>query len=408
MPWTPARLLPFAAVLVVAVAIVALLVFVVRSCTSGSSGSSPDEGASSEAVVVEDTRPRVSLVAVGDNLPNDVLADYADAQSGSKDDGKYDYRSLFSQVKPYIESADLAYIDQETHVGGYELGAHGYPSFNTTDEMADAVVDAGFNLVASATNHSYDWGPYGAIEHSRGVWNQLPVAFTGTATTDDEAADIPVVERNGMKFALLSYTYGLNGYAKGDIPDYYVNYFDEERLTEDVGRAHELADVVMVAMHWGEENNSVPTDEEKRYAQLLADLGVDVVLGSHPHIIQPMTWLRGKQGKETLVCYSLGNFIMQYNDPEPEPYGILEGMMSCDFVKSDDGTISIENVKWTPLVYHGESGNYAVWALKDYSESLASRNPCFVEKSDSDYLKWMREESERIVNSMGNSFEVDA
>ena len=403
MSLTRGRILPFAVALVVLIALVVLLVFAVRACTSGSSDNSADDGASSD-VVVEDTRPRVSFVAVGDNVPNDVLGEYADSQKGTKDDGEYDYSQLFSQIKPYVQAADLAYIDQETHVGGNELGVRGYPSFNTTDEMADAVVDAGFDLVASATNHSYDWGPYGAVEHSRGVWNALPVAFTGTATNEDEAANIPVVERNGMKFALLSYTYGLNGYAKGDIPDYYVNIYDEERLTDDVKRAHEVADVVVVAMHWGEENNSEPTDEEKRYAQLLADLGVDVVLGSHPHIIQPMTWLNGKQGKNTLVCYSLGNFIMQYD--LPDRYENLEGMMSCDFVKSDDGTISIENVKWTPLVYHGESSEYAVWAVKDYSDALASRNPCFVKEKDP--MTWMREESERIVNGLGNSFEIDA
>lgn len=392
-------LFPFA---VAAIAIVVLLIvaFAVRSCMAGG-GEVPAE--ESEAVA-EDTRPRVSFVAVGDNVPNDVLADYADAQKGSAGDGSYDYRALFAPVKPYVEDADLAYIDQEVHVGGAELGARGYPSFNTTDEMADAVVDAGFDLVASATNHAYDWGPYGAIEHSRSVWNKLPVAFTGTATDEDEAADIPVVERNGMKFALLSYTYGINGYDKSEIPGYYVNFYDEERLTADVGRAHEAADVVIVAMHWGEEYDAMPTAEERQYAQLLADLGVDVVVGSHPHTIQPMTWLKGKQGNSTLVCYSLGNFIMNYDRTAPSQ--TLEGMLNCDFVQEDDGTISIENVKWVPLVYHAEKDNYAVWPLKDYSADQAGRNISYAETSDP--LKWMRDESDRIVNNLGDSFEIDA
>lgn len=392
---------PLVFVIIALVALIIAIVFIVRSCSSGEGAEQPEQS----FATVEDVQPRVSFLAVGDNVPNDVIAAYADKRSGAEGDDAYDYHDLFAPVKPYVEAADLAYIDQEVHVGGAELGARGYPSFNTTDEMADAVVDTGFDLVASATNHAYDWGPYGAVEHSRSVWNALPVAFTGTATSEEEAANIPVVERNGMKFALLSYTYGLNGYERGEIPEYYVNYYDEQRLTEDVAKARGAADVVIVAMHWGEENNSTPTAEETQYAQLLADLGVDVVVGSHPHIIQPMTWLQGKGGNKTLVCYSLGNFIMQYE--EAAPYSNLEGMMACDFVKSEDGnSVSIENVKWIPLVYHGEADNYAVWPVKDYSSELASKNLSYSDKSNA--IEWLREESDKIVNSLGDSFEIDA
>ena len=401
--WSQPSRLPLVIGAVVLVILIIVVVFVVRACTAGPA-EPVDEGASLGAATGEPVEARVSFVAVGDNVPNDVLADFADSKAGEQGDGTYDYRSLFAPVKNIVENADLAYIDQEVHVGGAELGARGYPSFNTTDEMADAVVDAGFDLVASATNHAYDWGPYGAIEHSRSVWNALPVAFTGTATNESEAADIPVVERNGVKFALLSYTYGLNGYQKDDIADYYVNLYDEQRLTEDVEKARKAADVVIVAMHWGEEYQSEPTDEEKRYAQLLADLGVDVVVGSHPHIIQPMTWVKGKGGNNTLVCYSLGNFIMNYTDPAP--YQTLEGMMACDFVKSGEGTVSIENVKWIPLVYHAQVGQYAVFAVKDYPPLLAHRNPCY-DGTDTP-VQWMRDESAKIVNSLGDDFEIDA
>lgn len=346
----------------------------------------------------------MSFVAVGDNVPNDVIAEYAAEQAkaaGGADD--YDYRALFAPVKPYVEQADLAYIDQETHIGGDDIGPKGYPSFNTTDEMADAVVDAGFDFVASATNHSYDWGPYGAIEHSRKVWNSKPVAFTGTATNWDEANGIPLVERNGITFALVNYTYGVNGYEKGDFPDYYVSFMDKDRIREDVARARELADVVIAAMHWGTENVSDPDKQELEYAQLLADLGVDLVVGSHPHIIQPMTWLSGSGGNRTLVCYSLGNFIMQYE--QPLPYKNLEGMLSCDFVKRDgEERVSIENVKWIPLVYHGAEGELAVWPVKDYSDELAARNPGY--KDVDDPKSWLYEQSRAIVNDLGDDFEI--
>ena len=398
-----------AIVLVLIIALVYGISKAVGFITSGGFANSENSGQSSEsapAAVVELPGTRVSFIAVGDNVPNDVIASYADKFAGSMYDGEYDYRPLFSQVKDIVSAADLSYIDQETHLGGNDIGPKGYPSFNTTDEMADAVVDTGFDLVASATNHSYDWGYFGAIEHSRSVWNQKPVAFTGTATNWDEASEIPVVERKGITFALLNYTYGINGYQRGEIAGYYVNFIDEDRIRTDVARAKAMADVVLVSMHWGEENVTEPTDDERYYAQLLADLGVDVVLGSHPHVIQPMTWLEGEEGHKTLVCYSLGNFIIQH--AAPTPHNDQEGMLSCTFVRHDeeggDGSITVEEVKWIPLVYHGTEDEYAVWPLGAYTDDLAAKNPAYDEIDDP--IAWLYEETNNIVNKYGDGFEI--
>lgn len=331
----------------------------------------------SPAATLQDAR--VSFVAVGDNLPETSIGAYADACAGEAGDGLYDYRPIYAAVKPYVESADLAYIKQETHLGGDEIGPRGWPSFNTTDAMADAIVDAGFDLVASASNHAYDWGYFGAVEHSRSVWNQKPVAFTGTAVNEEEAQAIPVVERNGISFALLDYTYGVNGYAQGDLPSYAVNFIDEERIAADVARAHEMADIVLVAMHWGTENLTEADAEQQRLAQFLADLEVDVVLGSHPHVIGPLAWVQGASGHRTLVAYSLGNFVSRHEAPALE--NELEGMLSCDFVR-EDGVVSIQNVVWTPLVNHTEEGAFSVYALKDYTPELAARHTLLSQLDD--------------------------
>lgn len=395
--------------------LVIVAVFLLATCNKKNDASSTDTtpqaaqtSAESSASAAESTRTRASFVAVGDNVPNDVLAYYADEQAGGVGDGVYDYRPLFSHIKNYVSDADFSYINQEVHIGGEDIGPRGWPSFNTTDSMADAVVDAGFDFVASASNHSYDWGLYGAIEHSREVWNSQPVAFTGTATSWEEANEIPVIDCNGITFALLDYTYGLGGFDRSEIPEYAVNFIDEDRIRQDVPRAQELADVVLVAMHWGTENQIEPDEDELYYAQLLADLGVDVVLGSHPHVTQPMTWLTGESGNRTLVCYSLGNFIIQHAAPTPN--NDLEGMLSCDFVRHDaegeDGSIEIENIRWIPLVYHGVEDEYSVWALKDYPSDMAERNPAY--EGIDDPVAWMREESDRIVNMYGDNFEIDA
>ena len=150
-------------------AIVALLSFALTTCIA----KTQEVGA--VAGSAESQEQRVSFVAVGDNLPEIGIAEYADSLAGETGDGAYDYAPIYEPIKPYVESADLAYMKQETHLGGGDIGPRGYPSFNTTDEMADAVVATGFDLVASATNHSYDWGCYGAVDHSLAVWSSKPV-----------------------------------------------------------------------------------------------------------------------------------------------------------------------------------------------------------------------------------------
>ena len=348
---------------------------------------------------------RVSFVAAGDNLPEIKIAEYADAQAGETDDGAYDYSLVYAQVRPYVEAADLAYVKEETHLGGDDIGPRGYPSFNTTDSMANALVGAGFDLVGSASNHSYDWGYFGANEHSRAVWNEQPVAFAGTATSNEEAARIATVEREGITFALLDYTYGVNGYDREDLPSYAVSFMDKDRIADDVARAREQADVVLVAMHWGTENLMEADDTQLDYAQFLADLGVDVVLGSHPHVIGPLSWVEGKDGHRTLVAYSLGNFVSNHDVPGPE--NELEGMLSCDFVRDEaGGEIRVENVAWTPLVMHTDGTSYAVYALRDYTAELAVAHP--VLSGLEDPIGWLGEKSREVVNSLGGDFSVNA
>ena len=346
---------------------------------------------------------RVSFVAVGDNLPEIGMGTYADAQAGEPGDGDYDYSPIFAPVRDYIQAADLAYVKEETHLGGDDIGPKGYPSFNTTDQMADALVETGFDLVGSASNHAYDWGYFGANDHSRAVWNEQPVAFAGTASSAEEAEKIATVERNGITFALLDYTYGVNGYDQDDLPDYAVSFMDKDRIEADVARAQEMADVVLVAMHWGTENLMEADETQRDYAQFLADLGVDVVLGSHPHVIGPMTWLTGEGGNRTLVAYSLGNFTS--NHEYTHIYNELEGMLSCDFVK-EDGEVRIENVVWTPLVMHTDGTSFAVYALKDYTPELAAAHTTL--SAEKDPIAWLRQTSEDVVNSLGDDFPIDA
>lgn len=403
---------------VAALAALAALI-TVASAIGAAAGDSEAPGDSATDPVAQAQGPeaaRVSFVAVGDNLPDDEIGWWADAQSGEEGDGSYDYHAIYEPVKPYVEAADLAYIKQETHLGGNDIGPRGWPSFNVTDEMADAVVDAGFDLVGSASNHSYDWGYFGANDHSREVWNAKPVAFAGTASSEAEATAIATIECNSITFALLDYTYGVNGYERSELPSYAVSYIDDERIANDVAAAKEAADVVLVAMHWGTENQTDPDDEQLRLAKLLADLDVDVVLGSHPHVIGPLAWVEGESGHKTLVAYSLGDFMS--NHDEPRPLNELEGMLACDFVRDAGSTeVRIENVRWIPLVNHtvqpqeatddaeAVAEEHAVYALKDYAAELAAAHVAFGELDDP--LTWLLQKSAEVVHATGSDFPVE-
>lgn len=310
---------------------------------------------------------------------------------------------IYEPVKPIVETADLAYIKQETHIGGKEIGARSWPSFNTVDQMADAVVATGFDLVASASNHSYDWGAFGAVEHSHSIWDGMPVVFTGTAASQEQADELALIERDGITFALLDYTYGVNGFTQADLPSYAVNFIDDERIIADVARAREAADVVLAAMHWGTENLLEADEEQQRLAQLLADAGVDVVLGSHPHVIGPLAWVEGAGGNKTLVAYSLGNFLSCHETPDAE--NELEGMLSCDFVKGDDGAVAIENVVWTPLVNHTAEGEHLVVPLKDYTADMAARHVLFSQSDDPAAAIEQLKATNRAV--IGEEFAID-
>lgn len=344
------------------------------------------------------TDGRVTLVAVGDNSPNDNVGAYADSLAGDIGDDQYDYAPIYSDLAPRVQAADLAFVNEETCIGGNEIGPRGYPNFNTTDEMADALVATGFNLVGTANNHSYDWGRYGAVEHSVEVWEQQPVTFTGTSASREQYESIATRECNGITFALLNYTYGLNGY-ESVVPPYTVNLIDAGRITSDVERAHEMADVVLVAMHWGVEHSTTPSDEQRKLAQMLADLDVDLVIGAHPHVMQPMEWVENSDGSghRTLVTYSLGNFMHDHANPSPE--NVLEGMFGCDFVRQDDGTVALENVSWTPLVHHVNASQteYAVYAADDYTPELAAENRALTQLDDP--ISWLYDRTREIVGT---------
>ena len=258
-----------------------------------------------------------TLLAVGDVLIHSQVYDAA------KNDKGYDFKPMFQAVKPIIQSADIAVANQESMMGGEALGLSTYPAFNSPFEIGDALKDAGFDVVTMANNHTLDHG-IKAIENAIHYWDKIGMVHTGSFLSEKDRSIIRIVKKNNIKFAFLAYTYGTNGIPTPQNKDYLVNRIDEKLMKKDIKEAHEQADVVVVALHFGQEYQTMPNTEQKKLVQSLANQGVDIIIGNHPHVLQPLTYVKGKSGHQTFVAYSLGNFISGQDKLNRQLGGILE------------------------------------------------------------------------------------
>ena len=227
------------------------------------------------------------MVAVGDNLIHPVV--YKDAQITGN---SFDFKPMYQPVKKDIQNADISFVNQESPLGGDDRPYSGFKNFNTPSSIAQDLVDTGFNFVNGANNHALDQGEQGVRNHIH-TWNKFKdqVLFTGVYESEQAHRQIPIKTIKGVKVALLSYTFGTNDHQPTH--DYTVDTFDENKIKQDVKKAKQQSDVVLVSAHWGNEGKHQPNATQKKYAQIFADAGVDVVLGTHPHVIQPVKWVDG-------------------------------------------------------------------------------------------------------------------
>ena len=237
--------------------------------------------------------------------------------------------------------------------------------------MAQAVSGAGFDVVNTNSNHIYDtWTD--SILNAQKVWAGYPnITVIGSYASEQDRQNVRTVEKNGITLAFLSYSYGQNGYTQSQLPnDYYAVPWDEEAMREDMARAKEKADFVIVYLHMGTEYTNTPNEQQVEAAQACADAGAGLVLCSHAHVIQPMAWVQPSDGSgSTLVAYGLGDFVSGYHKPDC----VLSGMLSCDFVRGEDGAVGIQNVVWHTLIEHAEGDTDTVYLARDYTDDICKR-----------------------------------
>lgn len=316
----------------------------------------------------------VNLVMVGDILMHTKVY-----ESGLMADGSYNYDHMFAQVKPEIESADIALVNQEVILGGKELGLSGYPAFNAAFEVGDSLVDAGFDVILHATNHALDKGKKGLLNCIQFWDEQYPeIGVLGIHANEEDAQEIYIQEVNGIKLAILNYTYGTNGIPLPKDMPFAVEMWNEQQIAADVALAKEMADFVVVCPHWGTEYVLEETTDQRKKAQFLADLGVDLVIGTHPHVVEPVKWVSGMEGNQTLVYYSIGNFINATSGAGKGKAARMLGAMAEVTIVKDENTQEtyISEYGVEPLVTHNVSGSGQIttYKLSDYTDELAEQN----------------------------------
>lgn len=312
-----------------------------------------------------------SMVMVGDALIHGAI--YNTYKSGNS----YNFTNIFKYTKDIFQSYDLAYYNQETILGGKQLGLSTYPQFNSPQEVGDAFVGAGFNLVSLATNHTldrmYNCG-LKAITNSRNYWNkQEGVIAAGSYTSKEEREKLQIGQVNGITYTLLSYTMSTNGLKVPSGKDYVVDVYTKDKVKNDVLRYQDKVDVIMVAMHWGNEYQHYPSTTQKNVAKYLASLGVDIIIGAHPHVVQPIDFI-----DDTLVIYSLGNFVSSQIGVER-----LTGLMASINIKKEvyhgKTTITIEDVVGD-LIYTNKSNKYVVYPYQKLTNNILYNYRSYYEK----------------------------
>lgn len=367
--------------------------------------------ADTEVVTEEVFKPTsAKLVAVGDNLMHRSCT-----LSAKNADGTYDFTKHFANMADIFKAADLAVISQDTVLGGIELGATSTETgiFNTAVELADGMADAGINVVLAANNHIMDEGSAGLNTMMSYFSTKYPNITLLGVNNSREAKDEPVyVETNNIKIAMINYSYGSNQTADLDASPYLLNQYDEDWLSDILKQAREEADFIIAFPFWGEQNSMDYTQEQERQAQFLADNGVDLIIGSYPHVVEPVKWITAENGDRTLVYYSLGNFQSIQNTVE----NMLGGQANITISKEEDGThISDYSLDFVVTHYEQrESSEYydivTTYPLADYTSDLAARHGMSVSGNEEFNLASLQGLSSQILSKcdLDDSKEQDA
>ena len=352
-----------------------------------------------ETPVIEDKH--ISMSVIGDIMCHN--SQYTDAYVASSD--TYDFSYVFEDIKQYIEPADIAIGNIETTFAGKERGYSNYPTFNSPEQLATNLKDLGIDVLCTANNHSLDKG-YSGLTSTLKFLDDAGISHMGTYDSAESQNEILIKDVNGIKIAFLAYTYGTNGIPVPKNNPYCINLIDKDLILKHLELAKEQEpDLICVNMHWGVEYKTTQNSEQEELADFLFQNGVDIILGSHPHVLQPMEkktiTLEDGSTKDCFVIYSLGNFISGQNQENTRNSVIL----NIECTKSGEtNKTTIDSVSYVPIyMYKSSSGKTKRYKVLDIEKSIENYENGTDKSIGANTYSTLKTELNKIKTTMGEN-----
>ena len=342
-----------------------------------------------------------TMTAIGDVLCHNTQ--YWDAYN--KDTDTYDFSYVFEDIKHYFEATDLSIGNLETSFAGKERGYSNYPTFNSPDSLAYALKEMGLDMITTAGNHCLDMG-FSGLSKTIDVLDEAGLKHLGTYKTQEERDQIFITDVKGVKIAFINYTYGTNGIPVPSDKEFCVNLIDKDLIKKDIESAKSQdVDMIVACMHWGTEYRTTANAEQEELADFLFENGIDVILGNHPHVLEPMekrtVTLEDGTTKDGFVIYACGNFICDQNAENTRNSIIL----NLTITKHSDGKITIDKANYIPIyMYKGASSKLKRMKVLDIEQSIRDyENGMDTSIGQSTYQD-LKVQLEKIKNIVGPEF----
>lgn len=311
-----------------------------------------------EKVEPKTEETKVTIGAVGDVLLHERV--YLHAKT---EEGKYDFMPMLERTRSLLGSPDFLMANMESIPGGVDIGLSTYPSFNSPQEIVTNLQSLGVDMVIGANNHTLDRG-LRAVENALNFYDDIGMPYVGKFRNFEDRQTDRIFDVEGVSIGVLAYTYGTNGIPIPEGHEYVVALIDRERIVNDVEQLREKVDVLVVHMHWGAEYQLEPNQEQRDLALLLAESGVDVIFGHHPHVLQPIEQIELESGRQTIVFYSLGNFFSGQNFEYTDIGGVATFEVS-KVVEGESVTLTIHSPHIEPTLVVNTDKGYFVQPMKD-------------------------------------------
>lgn len=345
------------------------LLALIKSDFFNSTNVIQDSSVESETVEEKIEPINFTMTAIGDTLCHNTQ--YWDAYNSSTK--QYDFSYVYDDIKDYTSSADITIGSLETTFAGEDRGYSNYPVFNSPDSLATGLKDIGVDVISLAGNHALDYG-YSGICRTIDVLDNVGISHLGTYKSAEDQDKILIKDVKGVKIAFINYTYGTNGIPVPSDKPYCLNLIDKDLISKQIKQAKEQnVDMIVACMHWGTEYKTSANDEQKELADFLFKSGVDIILGNHPHVLEPMEkktiTLDDGSTKDVFVVYALGNFTADQRAEITRDSAIL----NLDITKDSDGKILINKVSYVPIyMYKNSAAKVHKFKILDIEKSIAN------------------------------------